>query len=313
VGPAGSAEAVRLAVRSGARDFLPEPVNADELIAALGVVHDDHVRGPNAPRSAQVTVVVGAAGGVGASLVASNLAVALATESRTPTLLLDLDVNAAPLAALLDLTPERGLPSALAEVEYLDEHSLQGYVTKHRSGLHVLGAPARTPVPPEALDPARFATLLGFLKANYRHIVVDGSRHLDPLTLAAIGSARTVVVVLQQSVAQLKQAALLIGWLCNLCGIPKDHIQVAVNRYLKRSSVALDDIRRALGHDELTVLPSHYKSVLASIDSGVPLIEYDRTSPVTRAILELQHELVSGHRAERPGLLRRALPIFSGG
>ena len=61
------------------------------------------------------------------------------------------------------------------------------------------------------------------------------------------------------------------------------------------------------------MLPSHYKSVLASIDSGVPLIEYDRTSPVTRAILELQQELVSGHHVERPGLLRRALPIFSGG
>jgi len=313
VGPAGSAEAVRLAVRSGARDFLPEPVNGDELITALGTVHDDRMRGSPASRSAQVTVVLGAAGGVGTSLVACNLAVALATDTRTPTLLLDLDVNAAPLAGLLDLTPERGLPAALGEVEYLDEHALQGYVSKHRSGLHVMGAAATAPVPLEALDPARFATLLEFLKANYRYIVVDGARHLDPLTLAAIGAARTVVLVLQQSVAQLKQAAVLIGWLGNVYGIPKDHILVLVNRYLKRSTVTLDDIRRALGRDELTVLPSHYKSVLASIDSGVPLIEYDHTSPVTRAILELQQELVSGHHVERPGLLRRALPIFSGG
>ena len=92
-----------------------------------------------------------------------------------PTLLLDLDVNAAPLASLLDLTPERGLPAALAEVESLDEHALPGYVAKHRSGLHLMGAPAKSLVSAKDLDPARFATLMGILAANYQHIVVDAS------------------------------------------------------------------------------------------------------------------------------------------
>ena len=72
-----------------------------------------------------------------------------------PTLLLDLDVNAAPLTSLLDLTPERGLPAALAEVEFLDEHALSGYVTKHRSGLHLMGAPSKSLAVREDLDPTR--------------------------------------------------------------------------------------------------------------------------------------------------------------
>jgi pilus assembly protein CpaE len=74
VGPAGSPEAMRLAIRSGARDFLAEPLNAEEFVAALERLRHEPRR-PDAPRQpADVMVVLGAAGGVGTSFVACNLA-----------------------------------------------------------------------------------------------------------------------------------------------------------------------------------------------------------------------------------------------
>ena len=59
-------------------------------------------------------------------------------------------------------------------------------------------------------------------------------------------------------------------------------------------------------------VPNDYKSALASIDSGVPLLQYDRSSSVARAILDLQQQIAGGQPVERLSLLRRALPIFSG-
>jgi pilus assembly protein CpaE len=312
VGPAGNADAMRLAVRSGARDFLAEPVKPEELIAVLERLRKEPRRGAMEPRRADTTVVIGAAGGVGASMVACNLAHATATANKVPTLLLDLDTNSAPLASFLDLAPERGLPAALAEVESLDEHALQGYVTRHRSGIHLMGAPARSLVSGKDLDPARFAALMGILAGNYQHIVVDASHTLDDLSVTTLGMARTVVLVVQQSVVQLRQAARMLRTLYGQIGIPDTRILVVVNRHLKRSTVALDDIRRALGRDKLAVLPNHYKSVQASIDGGVPLLEFDHSSPVARAIVDLQHEIAGVPQSERPGLLRRALPLFSG-
>ena len=311
VGPTGDAETMRLAVRSGARDFLAEPVKLDELVAAVERLRDEasHGRG----RRADVIVVFGAAGGVGTSLLACNLAIALATETGAHTLLLDLDINAAPLAGLLDLSPERGLTEALAEVEFLDEQALLGYVAKHHSGLHLMGAPAKSLASARDIDPARFAALMAILSANYRYIVVDASHRLDDLSVATIGMAKKLVLVLQQSVVHLKQAARAIGVLCNEVGMSSDRILVVVNRHLKHSTVSLDDIRRALGREQLTVLPNHYKSAAESIDGGIPLLEYDRTSALAKAIVELQREIVSGNHVERHGLLRRALPIFSGG
>jgi len=311
VGPWDNAEAVRLAMRSGARDFLADPVKPGELLAAVERLRDEPSRG--GPRHAEVIVVLGAAGGVGTSLVACNLAISLATETKSPTLLLDLDLNAAPLASFLDLSPERGLPAALAEVEFLDEDALPGYVAKHRSGLRLLGAPSKSLVSAGDIDLERFGTLMSLLSSNYRYIVVDASNRLDGLGVATTGMARKVVLVVQQSVVQLKQAARTLNALCNEVGISNDRILVVINRYLRHSTVALDDIRRALGREQLTVLPNNYKSVLQSIDSGIPLLESDGSSPVAKAIIELQREIVSGTHVEHHGLLRRALPIFSGG
>jgi len=130
--------------------------------------------------------------------------------------------------------------------------------------------------------------------------------------VAALGSARSAVLVLQQSVVQVRQAARVLGALRNEIGIADDRILVVINRYLKRSAVALKDIRHALDREELTVLPGDYKAVLASIDSGVPLFELDHSSALVKGILDLQRELCGGPHVEHHGLLHRALPIFAG-
>lgn len=312
VGPPGSPEAMRLAVRSGARDFLAEPLNAEEFVAVLERLRLEPRRTPHQVAKAEVTVVMGAAGGVGTSFVACNLAHALATEAGAQTVLMDLDINAAPLASFLDLKPERGLPAAMAEVESLDQHALQGYVTKHRSGLHLMGAPSKTPVFARDLDANRIASLMGVVSEHYRHVVVDGAHTLDDLSAAALGMARTVVLVVQQSVVQLKQAARLVRILYAEFGIPDERMIVIVNRYLKRSTVTLEDIQRTLARERLVVLPNQYKTVLSSIDGGVPLLEFDPSSPVARTIVDLQREICGEAPAEKAGLLRRALPMFSG-
>jgi pilus assembly protein CpaE len=312
VGPAGSADAMRLAVRSGARDFLAEPLNVDDFVAAIERLRSEPRRTAQAAPQADVTLVLGAAGGVGTSFVACNLAHAMQKETGEPTLLLDLDVNSAPLTSFLDLTPERGLPTALSEVEYLDQHALTGYVTRHRSGLHLMGAPSKAPVFARDLDANRFAALMGVVKEGYRHVVVDGSHSLDDLSGTALGMSRTIVIVVQQSVVQVKQAARLIRLLFSGYGIPDDRLTVLVNRYNKRSTVTLDDIQRALARGRLAVLPNHFKSVLSSIDGGVPMLEFEPSSAVARAIVDLQRAICGAPPVERTGIFRRALPIFSG-
>lgn len=312
VGPAGSPDAMRLAIRSGARDFLAEPLNAREFVAALERLRHEPRRSETHRQPADVMVVLGAAGGVGTSLVACSLAQAFVGQTGAPTLLMDMDVNSAPLTGFLDLNPERGLPAALGEVEFLDQHALAGYVTRHRSGLHLLGAPSKATLFSRDLDQNRFATLMAMICARYRWVVVDGSSVLTELSATTLGMSKAVVLVVQQSVVQLRQAARLMRVLFSEFGIPDDRLTVVVNRHHKRATVTLEDIQRTLAREKLVVLPNAFKSVAASIDGGVPLLDFEPASPVSRAIVDLHRDLCGTPRAEKSGLLKRALPMFSG-
>jgi pilus assembly protein CpaE len=312
VGPAGSPEAMRLAIRSGARDFLAEPLNAGEFVTALERLRHEPRRADTHRQPADVVVVLGAAGGVGTSFLACNLAQAFAVQTGAATLLLDMDVNSAPLGGFLDLNPERGLPAALAEVEFLDQHALPGYVSRHGSGLHLMGAPSKSTLYARDVDQNRFATLMGVICERYRWVVVDGAYTLTELSATTLGMSKAVVLVIQQSVVQLKQAARSMRVLLSEFGIPDDRITVVVNRHHKRSTVTLEDIQRTLARDKLVVLPNAFKSVSASIDGGVPILDFEPASPVAKAIVDLHRDLCGTPRAEKTGLLRRALPMFSG-
>jgi pilus assembly protein CpaE len=312
VGPSGSPEAMRLAVRSGARDFLAEPLNAEEFVAALERLRHEPRRAEAPRQPADVMVVLGAAGGVGTSFLSCNLAQSFAVQTGAETLLMDMDLNSAPLTGFLDLNPERGLAVALAEVEYLDHHALAGYVTRHRSGLHLMGAPSKSTLYSRDLDQNRFASLMAMICGRYRWVVVDGGHTLTELTATTLGMSKAVVLIVQQSVLQLRQAARTMRILFSEFGIQDDRVTVVVNRHSKRAEVSLEDIQRTLARGKLVVLPNSFKSVAASIDGGMPLLDFEPASPVAKAIVDLQRDLCGTPRAEKTGLLRRALPMFSG-
>lgn len=309
VGPPANADAMRLAIRSGAKDFLAEPLQVDELVAALARVQGEPRREMERVAGA-IDVVVGAAGGVGASFIACNLAHLTVAAAERSCLLLDLDLNYAPLAHFLDLAPERGLIEALDALETLDEHALQGYVGKHRSGLHVMCAVPKHVVLSRDLEADRLAKLLETLTMQYQHVIVDSPHHIDALNATVFGMARSVLLVLEQSVLHVKNAARLLNILTRELGLPQERIRIIVNRYSKRSTVQLDDVKRTLDVSKAFVVPNHYKLSLDSIDTGMPLFDLDKDAAVVRSLRDLQTELNGGGARPRTGILGK-LPLFA--
>lgn len=314
VGPAGQADAMRLAIRSGAKDFLPEPVAAADLIAALRHVRSETNKLARAESRGHVYAVVGAAGGVGTSFVAVNAARILADDSgRTGApapMLVDLDLNFAPLAHYLDLHPERGLLQAIEAVDGLDEFALTGFGAKHRSGLRLLCATGGPAVLSKDVSAERLSKLIELLTASHPHVLLDLPHVLDNLTATVFSLSTHILLVLQQSVLQVHNAARLLNILRTELGVPAERIRVVLNRFQKDTLVELDDIRRSLNIDTILTVPSHYRSALESVDTGVPLCEIERTSAVVRSLRQLVTSLTGEDGAQRAGLLQRVLPNF---
>ncbi len=315
VGPAGHPEAMRLAIRSGAKDFLPEPVITADLIAALQRVRDETNK-QRVRATGGVHVIVGTAGGAGSSFIATNIARILTSESERASapapMLVDMDLSFAPLAHYLDLHADRGLLQALEAVEVLDEVALTGFGAKHRSGLRLLCAASGPTVLSKDVSPERLARLLEVLATYHPHVVVDVPHTLDALTATVFSLATQVVLVLQQSLLHIRNAARLQQILRNELGVAPERIRVVVNRYQKEALVELADIKRSLGVDALLTIPSHYRSALESADSGVTLYDADRNSNVIRGLRELTTALTGSTGAARGGLLRRVLRLSPG-
>jgi pilus assembly protein CpaE len=224
--------------------------------------------------------------------------------------LIDMDLNFSPLLHYLDLHPERGLLQALDALTGLDEHALSGFLTSHRSGLRLLSNVHGPAVLSKDVSSEKLARLLELLVSHHGHVLVDAPHALDTLTATVFGIATHVVLVVQQSVLQVRNAVRLQQILRDELGVPTDRMRVVVNRYHKDALVQLDDVQRSLGEVEILTVPSHYRSALESTDTGVPLYDVDRDSTLVRALQKVAHTLAGTDDKPRSGLLSRVLPAI---
>ena len=78
-------------------------------------------------------------------------------------------------------------------------------------------------------------------------------------------------------------------------GIDGARIKAVVNRHLRSGTIELQDIREALGEEQLHLIPNNFKAVGQSIDMGLPIAEFAPTSPVVKGLTKLLSRLVSHH------------------
>ncbi len=126
------------AMRSGVQDFLSKPVNLDSLTEILGRFAQD-LDMKERPSLDKLIVVMGSKGGVGATTVAVNLGVQLATFAKKRVVLLDFAQPLGNVHLLLNLHPRFSVRDAAENMDRLDSHFFDGLLTQHKSKLEILG------------------------------------------------------------------------------------------------------------------------------------------------------------------------------
>ena len=307
VGPAGDFTLVRMAMQAGARDFFTQPLSEEDLYAALERLARDLNADPR-NKTANLTVVINAKGGSGASVVATNIAYLMSLKKERRTVLIDLDLQFGTVPVYLDMRPNNGLLKALHEVEKLDGLAIEGLMLKHPMGLRVLATSPDELVMSHEVPESRIAALFELLGRTYDEIIVDVPRQFDSITSLVIGHADKIVILMEPNLAHLRDAKRLLLILRQVLGIPSDRLIVILNRYDRKGDVQLNDIKNALEHEDVMTLPSDYRRVTESINLGSPIVETARNSPVAKELLGLTERLCSETpRTERVTRQRRKL------
>lgn len=293
-GDLNSPEATKLLVRIGVDDWLPSTPTTDELQIAVSRALRTHGERSVSSRDPIMITVIGAAGGVGASFIACNLAHMMQTEARKPTLLIDLDRVYAPIMSMVGLKPSRGIDDAIANLDTLDAVAIDGYAARHDSGLQLLSATIDGAFP-RSISGADISRLLTIVKNRHELIVVAANRWLDEASIETLVQSQFVLTVLRPELSDIRAAKRLRSLLTETLGLHDETIRTVVNRHSARSRLPDSLIRKALAVEELDRIPEDTALVRRSIDSGTPVSTIDRDAATTRALMQIVNPLVGVH------------------
>ncbi len=280
---ASSGVAERVAsLRAGASDYLVKPPDAQELIARLKAALD-----LRAEKVGFVVAVLGSKGGVGASVVAANLAVALRYETHARVALLDAALDAGTADIMLNLQAMPGVGNLLPRLEELEQADFEAILTSHVSGLEalLLGDHSFRDMRPEEMR-----KILLTLRRMRDLVVVDTHSWLGGNAEVVLELADRVAVVLTPDIPALRGAKDLVERARHL-GLSRERTLVVLNRYPQRGGLPRRDIENTLGMTVQVAVPDDGRLVTYNTNRGVPAVESHRRSGVARQVRALARDL----------------------
>lgn len=276
---------MRLAMQAGARDFFTEPANNEELRKAINqIVFDLRRVGTN---QGVLTTVINAKGGSGASFIACNLAHIASVVSSTSVVLMDFDLQFGAQSLNLDLKPQHTLVDAINDVNQLDIDALEGYMVHHRSGLRLLSTTPEQLVLPGEISIDHLDKLLTLSISNYDLIFIDLPRQIDGLSATILERSDKVIIVVQQSLAHMRDAKRLMKILKSEFNIASKNIIIIINRYGADANLQLKDLQASLENSQIFTVPNDYEKVAQSINLGIPIYDYARNAAITKTMISL--------------------------
>jgi pilus assembly protein CpaE len=286
-------EVLDRALAAGVRDIVPPSAGHEELARALARAAETAERrranllAPAEPEARpRVISVLSPKGGSGKTVVATNLAVALAGAGSpaSSVAIVDFDLQFGDVAAALALSPEQGLVDVARSAADIDATALKVFLTPHPSGLFALCAP-ETPAEGDEVGYDHASHALRMLAASFPTVVVDTGAGLDEYTLAAIEQSTDLVFVCPPDVAAVRGLRKELDALDQL-GMTVAHRHLVINRADARVGIEPGDVENVLGMKAAVALPSS-RAVPFTMNAGTPIVGKEPRSPVARSLQQL--------------------------
>jgi pilus assembly protein CpaE len=278
------------ALRSGVRDVLAFPVLAEALAESVDRVGRSLIGAAPPPAveysdHGRVVTVTSMKGGSGKSVVATNLAVALARRSDRPVVLLDVDLQFGDVAVMLRLSAPHTIVDAVAAVDRLDAQFLKTLLVRHDpSGLLVLPAPL-DPSLADRIAGSDILRIVEILRTFCSHVIIDTPAQFNDVVLSVVEEADDILVVAGMELPNVKNTKLGLQTMKRL-GIADSKIHLLVNRSNSKVQLDIKEVERTLGLRAEAHIPSDIV-VPQAINRGVSVILDAPRSEVARSFEQL--------------------------
>jgi pilus assembly protein CpaE len=275
---------LRQAFEAGADDVITLPQSPEQVAFTLQKVIARR-KGLTVPgrRTASLVAVLGPKGGTGKTLVATNLAVALAQRDAN-VVLVDLDLQFGDIGLALGLSPERTMYDLMKSGPPFDHEKLERHLIKHSSGVQVLIAPTR-PDQASAVSIEFLRDIYASLRTMCDAVIVDTPPGFTPEVIATIDVSTEICMVGMLDSLSLKNTKLGLETL-DLMGYDTDHVSLVLNRADSRVGITPDDVSTIVGRGPDVSIPSD-REIPRSVNEGTPIVAAKASSGAAKAFRSL--------------------------
>ena len=291
VGKGADPESILSAFRAGCSDYLFSPIRHG-LTAALGRIAGElsKLKKNGAAPGGSILGFLSAKGGCGAPTIACHVAAELRRLTPEKLLLADLDLTAGTVGFLMSAQKRHHFLDAVLNTNRLDS-SFWGALVSDCSGLDVIPAPA--PVT-ELPGPANVSEALRFIRGQYRLVLADLGRGLNPFVEMALDEMDRVFLVTTPEKPALNQARLIAEYFTEKRS-PRVDTRLIVNRVpRKRTDLAMADCADFVGIPLCCEISSEYQTLYDACVNGKLVSAHSRLgkdfSQAARMIARLSNE-----------------------
>ena len=279
-------------LRLGATEFLQQPFEPEQLLAALPKLTRGAYGEPGQIKLAKTYCVMPAKGACGASTMACNLAFQWKRLGFHRILLADMDPLTGTLSFLLKINSAYSFADVLQRAETLDSDLWKAMVTS-RNGVDVL-------LSPEFLmhgigDLQDASPVIDFARRNYEIVILDAGSAYGQWSLSQARSSDEVLLVTTNELPALHGAQRSISYL-DANRVPRSKLRVIINRFDKKIGLSAEMVASALHVDVVHTIPSDYQTVQKALIDGTPI---PHNSALGKVFAELGDKL-AGRELEPP-------------
>ena len=243
--------------------------------------------------SGNVVSIFSTKGGVGKTLLAVNLAIALSQAGKRVALI-DLDLQAVQdMARMIDATPQYSIFDIVSILEKVEQAgNIKNYMTLVSSaGIDFLPAITRPKQSPH-ITGDRIGKVIGMLVPHYDFIIVDGGRAFTDSLIQIFNRSNLILFIVTPDILSVYETRWGLDVLQSL-HFPLKMLKLLLNRAESKSGLSWQEVKLALPVEIIASVPSDGRVVGLALNRGVPVVVDNPSSRVSAAIKKFAQDLIS--------------------
>lgn len=251
-------------MRSGVREFVSLPFQRQLVYDALARAKENLDRRPvRIETSELVFTFVPSKPGVGATTIATNVALAASRMPERKSLLMDCDLNSGMIRFMLQIENSYSILDAAERSFQMDEAIWPQLVTS-LGNLDVMHSGRLNP--DLRVEPSHLRHIMDFARRNYRALFLDLSGNLEKFSLEAMQESKRIFLVVTPEIPSLHLAREKINYLRSID--LSERVSILLNRCQRKAVVTPTQVEELLGQRVVMTFANDYQGVHRAMTAG---------------------------------------------